>query len=350
MDCRYNNFDFFRLIAASIVLISHQFALTDRPEPCIGCQSLGGLGVLIFFSISGYLVAQSWAHDPSILRFLVRRILRIFPGFLVVMLLTTFVLGLLISIFSIKNYFSMLVHEITSLNLISKYYLPGVFTTNPLPNAVNGSLWTLPIEFVWYLLLLVMGSVGMLRCNYRNLFLVLFIVFALFVFFVSNSYHGNTHWEYIKFFGAFFIYGICMYQFQDVWMKRLKSIAFVIFVLASLFILIGNQHFVLFLILPALIIILGNMSTPILRKAGYFGDFSYGIYIYAFPVQQTIIMLGINGLSLWLECITSFFITIMLAFLSWHLVERPALKLKNTNLLFKYKSHKNRKFMDREYT
>lgn len=114
-----------------MVFISHQFALADGPESSIGCQSLGEVGVLIFFSNSGYLVAQSWERDPSILRFLVRRILRIFPGFFVVMLLTTFVLGLLISIFSLKNYFYMLIHEVESLNLISKYYLPGVFTTNP---------------------------------------------------------------------------------------------------------------------------------------------------------------------------------------------------------------------------
>lgn len=141
-----------------------------------------------------------------------------------------------------------------------------------------------------------------------------------------------------------------MYQFQDVCMKHLKSIAFVISILVSLFILIGNQYFALFLILPALIIILGNMSTPILRKAGYFGDLSYGIYIYAFPVQQTIVMLANNGLSLWLELITSFFITIMLAFLSWHLVEKPALKLKNANFILHKSMNRKRKFMDSEYT
>ncbi|WP_342227659.1 hypothetical protein [Rickettsiella endosymbiont of Rhagonycha lignosa] len=141
-----------------------------------------------------------------------------------------------------------------------------------------------------------------------------------------------------------------MYRFQDVWTKCLKFTAFVIFILASLFIFIGKQYFALFLILPALIIILGIMSTPILRKAGYFGDLSYGIYMYAFPVQQTIIILAKNGLSLWIEFITSFFITIIQAFLSWHLVEGPALKLKNANLL-QYKSiDKNRKFMNSEYT
>lgn len=68
-------------------------------------------------------------------------------------------------------------------------------------------------------------------------------------------------------------------------------------------------------------------------------------------MQQTIIMLGNNGLPLWLELITSFFITIMLAILSWHLVERPALKLKNANFLLQYESmDRNRKFMGREYT
>lgn len=219
-----------------------------------------------------------------------------------------------------------------------------MFTTNPFPNAVNGSLWTLPIEFVWYLLLLALGLMGMLRNNYRNLFLMLSVVFALFVFFVSNSYHGSERWGYIEIFGAFFIYGVCMHQFQDVWMKHLKYTALAISILVCLFIMMGEQHFALFLILPALIITLGNMSTPILRNAGYFGDLSYGIYIYAFPVQQTIIMLG-------LEFIISFFITIILAFLSWHLVEKPTLKLKNANFLLQYKSMgRNGKFMNSEYT
>lgn len=138
----------------------------------------------------------------------------------------------------------------------------------------------------------------------------------------------------MEIFGAFFIYEVCMYQFQDVWMKHLKYTAFVISILVCLFIRMGEQHFALFLILPALIIILGNMSTPILRNTGYFDDLSYGIYIYAFPIQQTIIMLGKNGLLLWLEFIISFFITIMLSFLSWHLVEKPTLKLKKANFLF----------------
>lgn len=291
----------------------------------------------MFFSISGYLIAQSWRHDSSILRFLVRRILRVFPGFFTVMLLTTLVLGPLISIFSVKNYFYILIHEIESLNIVCKYYLPGVFTTNPLPNVVNGSLWTLPIEFVWYLLLLAMGSFGMLCYNRRNLFLMLSVVFALFVFLGSNIYHGSARWRYIEEFGAFFIYGICMYQFQDVWTKSLNFLIFVIFFLISLFILMYKQYFAVFLILPALTIIFGHMSTPILRKAGFFGDLSYGIYIYAFPVQQTIVRLTNNDLPLWLEFTTSFFITIMLAFLSWHLVEKPALKLKDKDHLLQYK-------------
>ena len=89
-----NNFDFIRLVAALLVLVSHQFALQGLPEPGVqGLYSLGGLGVLVFFSISGYLVAQSWLNDPHWLRFAARRLLRIVPGLLVVMVACTFILG-----------------------------------------------------------------------------------------------------------------------------------------------------------------------------------------------------------------------------------------------------------------
>ena len=86
-----NNFDFIRLCAALCVVVSHQFALTGLPEPVIlKTHSLGGLGVLIFFTVSGFLVAQSWDSDPNIARFAARRLLRLWPGLAGLVLVTVF--------------------------------------------------------------------------------------------------------------------------------------------------------------------------------------------------------------------------------------------------------------------
>ena len=91
-----NNFDALRLVGALLVLISHQFALSGRREPMfVGDHSFGNLGVLVFFSISGYLVTSSWLNDPHILRFCVRRTLRMLPALCVSIPLTLAVIGAL---------------------------------------------------------------------------------------------------------------------------------------------------------------------------------------------------------------------------------------------------------------
>lgn len=99
-----NNFDFIRLLAATMVLVSHQYAIGGFPEPVLLGDGLGGLSVKVFFAISGYLVAESWFRDPSLWRFLARRVLRIWPGLIVMVLLTILVLGPIVTTWSIRDY------------------------------------------------------------------------------------------------------------------------------------------------------------------------------------------------------------------------------------------------------
>ncbi|WP_045362331.1 acyltransferase family protein [Mycoavidus cysteinexigens] len=324
----FNNFDFLRLFAACLVLFSHQFALAGQPEPGINFHTFGGLGVLIFFSISGYLVAQSWDRDQSIWRFLAKRVLRIWPGLVVVTTMAALLLGPMVSTVPLDQYFldykTWDFFRTLKLTAI-RSELPGVFSANPFPNAVNGSLWTLPVEFRWYLILLVLGMVGLLR--HRYLILISAITFAVFVFLIYDAQH-NPERKFSLEFGAFFCYGVCLYYFRDFWATLIRPILFTLSIAGTALFAIGQEYTALFLVLPALVIFCGTASTPFLRRAGRFGDISYGVYIYAFPVQQTVVLLAGDHLSIWSLLAISTAVTLVFALLSWHMVEGPMLRLK----------------------
>ncbi|MEK6370699.1 MAG: acyltransferase [Burkholderia gladioli] len=323
-----NNFNSLRLIAAFLVLFSHQFALLGKPEPNIGFHSLGGLGVLIFFSISGYLVAKSWQSDPSIPRFLAKRVLRIWPGLIVVTLISVFVLGPIMTTLPIAEYFSSPVtwKFLGTLKLTIRFDLPGVFAANPVQRAVNGSLWTLPLEFRWYLILLALGIVTLLRRH--ALLLIGTIAFAGYVFVLHDPLIAPNR-QFSLEFGAFFLYGVCLYYFHESWQRRTSLFLTAVLILAAALYADHRPYLALLAALPPCIIVIGSASTPVLRDLGRLGDLSYGVYIYAFPVQQTIVSLTDSRIPLNTALGLSLACTLLLAFASWHLVEAPALKLRS---------------------
>src|SRR5260363_16758 len=326
---RNNNFDFIRIFAAFLVLFSHQFALTGRSEPDWGVShSLGGIGVLIFFSLSGFLVAQSWERDPDIVRFAVRRVLRIWPGLCVVTLLAVFALGPLISTVSAKQYFLSAETRDYFLTLKltkARFFLPGVFDGNPHQRSVNGALWTIPLEVRWYAILCLLGLLGVLKR--RWLLLAGLLIFACDVFGFHHAEH-NPNRVFNQEFGLFFMYGVCMHVFRSVWESKPLFIGAALCAFSAAFGGLGHPYIALFIALPYGVILCGAASTPVIRRFGRFGDLSYGVYIYAFPVQQTMVWLTgnkisfINGLSMAIICTT------VLALASWHWVERPMLSLK----------------------
>ncbi len=177
-----NAFDFLRLFAASAVLFSHSFALYGLPEPeSIGGVSFGALGVGILFAISGFLVCQSWNSDPSVLRFSIRRGLRIFPGLIVMAIAAVIVVGPLFSRLSPEQYFSQFstwAYIPNASLLFRSVNLPGLFENNPLPKYVNGSLWTLRYEVLMYAWLAIGGTL-LQRKRLGGLCMGSFIVCAL---------------------------------------------------------------------------------------------------------------------------------------------------------------------------
>lgn len=324
-----NSLDLLRLVAAWLVLYSHQYALMGVPEPSfLGLNTFGGAGVAIFFFLSGSLVWGSWRRDPHWGRYLARRALRIFPALWVVVLLSVLVLGPVLTTWSLADYWQGrdTARYAANLLLFIKYNLPGVFETNAL-RAVNGSLWTLPAEFLSYLLVGVWGVARWRGWDLRVALGVLLMVLASYVvWFVGGRVKPAMEVVVLFAWGA--VYGEYRWMRQQGQRWGWPALGFLVlaFVLFAGTTDRGPERAALMLIAAAVVhaamqVAWGDVLTRRL------GDVSYGVYIYAFPVQQTWVYLQ-PELSFAAHLGLSTMTTMALAWLSWHGVEKVALRWK----------------------
>ncbi len=334
---RQNNFDALRLVAATSVIFSHAFFLgegTQTSEPLMrltgGQTILGVVGVFVFFTISGYLVTQSFEATGSPPRFLAKRALRIYPGLLVCVLVSAFAMGPLISDLPAAAYFrngAVYSYVATNFTMVTPAnYLPGVrFSDYVAGSAVNGPLWTLPCEIVMYL---VVFALGVLRKLDLWLMLVLIAAGIICVWFdtaSSDYFIGSALWL-LPFFAA----GMALYRLRDagIFRGRIALVA-----LAGLVLSVPLNSFILLFPLfgSYLVIYLALDRRLPSFHATRFGDFSYGLYIYGWPVEQVLVRLN-GGKMAWPALfMLALPITATLAFASWHLVEKRALRLKPSN-------------------
>lgn len=331
---RKNNLDALRLFGALFVLISHSFPLLGLKEPILPFYngSLGAVGVDIFFIISGFLITQSFMRTNSPPKFLWSRILRIFPALIVMIVILAFILGPLVTNLSREVYFeiSPTYNYLWNITLYKEInFLPGVFTTNPFAYSINGSLWTLRYEFTCYILVLLFGILGLLKN--RRLILSLFIlvfVFACFNF-TKNHYIYTLNLYLFFNFLLYFYAGMIAYLYREYIPLRIDIIIFIVIGI-GISIIEGRLPDVI-LVFPLTYIVLYVAYSPKINisQLTKYGDFSYGIYIWAFPVQQTISHYTQGQINIWLYILLSFSITLSLAILSWHLVEKRMLRLKN---------------------
>lgn len=323
-----NNFDFLRISAALSVLYSHHFALTGQVEPSfLGFTSLGGGAVIIFFVISGYLTAGSLFNDSNAFRFLLKRFLRIWPGLFFVILISIFLIGPVATKLNLKEYFSSPVLLWYAKNILLKinYVLPGVFENNPYPNAVNGSLWSIPLEVKCYLILAFLGFIGVAK----NKWIFLFFIFSyIFWFFSKNGVDFGGEFDLNRQMIAYFFSGVALAILRPYWEKHSWWVIFFMTLLTVILIKIQWIFTAAFLALPFLIVFFGCKGMPILIGFGKFGDPSYGIYLYAFPIQQLMIFYFYENYGFVGTLIFSVIITVFVAYASWHIIEKNAIKLK----------------------
>lgn len=329
---RENNFDAIRLVAATMVLVYHAYPLTGSRSSFVSAfgVSLGDVGVLMFFSISGFLIVDSWRRKPHLGSFLLKRARRIFPGLAFVVIACALVLGPLVTTSALSDYFAdprTAGYVILNLLFQTTYVLPGVFDENPYPVAINGSLWTLEHEARAYVLIAAIGVVGLLR-DRRVATIVLVGVLALETTSVAAT-------EILGF--RTLITGFLVGALLLLWRDRVRcSMPLAV---ASLAITIPLNHAVggaaIQLAFIAAIgyatIALAYCTPPAWNSVLRGHDLSYGVYVWGFPVQQTIAWSWGDVGPIPMLIIAAPTVA-LLAWISWRLVERPALGRRRPSL------------------
>lgn len=330
---RDNNLNLIRAIAATAVLVSHAYPIAlgpGTPEPLratVG-YSLGSLSVLVFFAISGFLIAQSFLRTSSWQSFAAARVLRLMPGLIVSLILVGLVVGPLITAVPLGQYFTdstLFRFLFGNASLVfMQYTLPGVFETTPYP-AIVGSIWTLFYEVVCYGGVFVLGLLGLLN---RRWIATTILTSMLAVIYLADLAQLDLYFrlENLKYLAPPFIFGML----ACLWRDRLPLAWWLLPLTAILPVLAhGTAAYALSLCLALTYwtLWLGFVPGGAIRIFNRLGDYSYGIYVYAFPVQGLAVYL-MGDQSPALNMLYALPPTVLLGVLSWHLIEKPAMAHK----------------------
>lgn len=347
---RNNSLGIIRLVLASAVIFSHAFPLGGWGEdPMLvlsrGQENLGGIAVLGFFAISGYLITKSGART-DILQFMWHRFLRIFPAFWVVLLVAALVVGPIIWMIdgnSITDYLhrgqgSSINYLTANWNLsVGQYGIYHIFESTPYGeiagSVFNGSLWTLSYEWICYLIIGVLVLSGVLV---RAKVLVPVLTAFFFLLQVVRIINPEAPGQLVPFFAdpyrvtlpLIFLFGACLavYSKKIPLDDRLGILSGAVFLFSLFFGGLGVIGY------PAIayFVLWGAARLPAsFRKIGATNDFSYGIYVYGFLVEQVLAYFGVYRFGYLPYALLALVITVGCAWLSWHLIEKPALSLKD---------------------
>jgi peptidoglycan/LPS O-acetylase OafA/YrhL len=365
-----NNFDLIRFILAVAVIFSHSFSIyytkeIDAEPVMIFTQnqlSTGSIAVSFFFVISGFLILKSLYNTKTLSQYFKKRILRIVPGFFIAFIVSVIIIAPLSTIYvdhrltleNVKAYFMAPVKKELLFDMVTLQCPHSIkcFRSSPLKDQINLAMWTIQYEFVCYLLLPFLVWLGMFKR--KSAMIVLFFLFYIVLviqnendnFLNENTFpYAINHFIYLSYLPRFLVYFLAgsyfyLYQDQVIRSKYLALLSFTLLFLSCAWvkcldmILPFAGSYLLFYIAYHPAINFHNFAKK--------GDFSYGVYLYGWPIQQLVI----NYLHPYINVYGLFFISAPLAclaaFFSWHYVEKVFLNMKDKpisiNSIFKLKA------------
>ena len=334
---RQDNYLLLRHIAAALLIYSHSYALAPVPAARGEADLIAGvlpgfyggkIAVLLFFAISGFLVTNSYLRQPHVLRFVAARVLRIYPAYVVCLLLTVLATGFCFTTLTLREFFassitwSYLFHNLGLTGL--HYTLPGAYDASHYAGVANGSLWSLALEARLYLYLAVLALCGFFRMRMLAAALLLLAVIAVLVAWPQLAPDAEGKRALTTVF-AFTAAAACAARWFPVSTRLLVAIVALSWLLRDTALAYGLtiaciSYFTFWF---------AYRVPPIPLRLP--GDYSYGLFLYGFPVQQALVQLDpqIGAGQLTLEALL---VALLLAVLSWHAIERRALALKRARV------------------
>lgn len=329
---RQNNFDLLRFTFAFVVFLVHAYVLSGAEQLSVFSKYLSSeIAVKSFFVVSGFLIFMSYEKSRDTRSYFAKRARRIYPAYLFI-ILTCAVFGALVSAYAVSDYFSLQLLKYVAANLLFLNFLqpslPGLFEGNSL-QAVNGALWTLKIEVMFYLFVplavLAFRKIG--RLTVLIFLYICSVSYSMGMESLADKTGASFYLELQRQLPgqiAFFIAGATGYyylQYLEKYAVWLVAVAVAAFVLQSWLPWVAVQPVAL-----AVLVVCFACVVPSLGNFDKYGDFSYGIYIVHFPILQLMISYGLFKESPWAMLLVTGALVMTAAFMLWHFIEKPFLR------------------------
>jgi peptidoglycan/LPS O-acetylase OafA/YrhL len=322
LQSRQHNFNFIRLATSVAVIYAHSFALSGVAAK----PFFAGISVTVFFILSGFLISASYERSKTLSQFAVARALRIYPALIAVILVSALIIGPVFTSHSLISYFtdSEVAEYLTNMTALRiQHSLPGVFENNPFPDFVNGSLWTLPLVLLCYALLVLVG----VAVKKKPVTFILILVPVL-LFIWAHPYLIFRQRYYNNIF-CFAVGGLLYVLRKKIRLDyRLALLSLAVFIAGRVYLSGPVYVLVTGISCSYLVMFAAFIPNNYLQHVTKHGDFSYGLYIWAFPVQQMLVV-GFGHWSPLANFFGALLIGLLLAILSWHLIEKKAIAMKS---------------------
>ena len=327
-----NGFDYLRIGLSVAVLFWHSVPLSTGQGPGRLEYELwtGPLRFLpaailpIFFALSGFLVSGSLGRT-RLHQFVTLRAVRLLPALAVEILLSALILGPILTNLPWSQYLASPQFHAYFLNIVGSihYELPGVFEDNPFPLAVNGQLWTIPYELECYLALVLLSVSTLLRRRLMFTVVVAGLSLALTARVLSGHPVDVTNHVPGRVLVLCFLAAVSLHLYRDIipCSGRLGAASVAA---AAVLLQVPDLSYLAAFPVAYLTVWLGLMRPP----AVPFGDLSYGVYLFHFPIEQTVVHALPGVRSWWLLTLIALPLTTACAWLSWTWIEKPTLVRK----------------------